>query len=154
MANIKNTSPEPVMARGVEFSTGGRAYRVRPLGMLDVIALARIVYTGMGAFARVGNPLDLDMSNPDLMAPAVTQAFSLGVLADAEGAMELIGGIVEQKTDGKEWEAVGDTITNPELFPASAMFDIWQALQQHQDLVAFFGRAATMLSALAPTTPS
>ena len=151
---IKNTTPDAVMAQGVEFTSGGRAYRVRPLGILDVLALARIAFNGINGLARTGTPLDLDFTKPDFMGPALAQAFAIGVMADSDAAMETFGQIVQEKGDDKAWANVGDDILDPEKFSGAAMFDIWGALQTHPDLIAFFGRAAEMLSTPATPTPS
>lgn len=121
----------------VEITDGNgdvKEYPMRPLGIQDTFAIARIVASGAGHMGDSLQNVLGDDGQPD--GRSVGMLLLAGLPFAEKEAMGLLASVLNVSIED---------FRNPEKFPMGSEIEIVDALAKHQDLTAFFGKIKKMI---------
>jgi hypothetical protein len=126
----------PIFAEPRVITINEKQYQVRRLGVKDTFALARILAIGAAASRK-------ELSNEEMANEArLVELMIAGVMTAESDVTQFLASIIG--VTQKDFE-------NPNKFPMGSEIDIIEALVQHEDLKAFFSKAARMMQRLPRT---
>ena len=119
-------APDPVTYTPPTITVEGRTYTLQRLGLQHALLAGRIVQAGLRRMAAHGNVTD----------GMTFAAIAMAALVDEEEAITRLLA-----------SAVGVTVktfTDPEQFPIGSIFEIIEALGEHEDIRAFLAKSAVL----------
>lgn len=117
------------LAKPPEVTIGGKTYKIRRLGILDVLTVLEIIQQifDRGSKEMIQRISGMDLSNEENFAAALFYGFPACKESLLHWLADLVGVAYEDYVD-------------PEQFPLDAQMDILEALASHPDLASFFTR--------------
>lgn len=128
---------DPILdSHGPIVTIEGRDYPLRRLGLQDVFRVVRILGNGISVLVGSGQ-VDVKTSKLAVDPGLVVQVLLASMQRHESDIMQLMADLI-----GVERAELDDA----ERFPITAILDLYEALAQHQDLLAFLARVEAMMS--------
>lgn len=127
------TPVDPVTYTPPIVTVNGREYPLRRLGLQDVLLAGKIVQAALRRLAA---------TDPSIRDGITFAAIATTALIEEE---ETVTRFLARLLNVTPAEMI-----DPDLFPVDALFDVIEALEEHEDLRAFLARSSSLGQRLAP----
>lgn len=124
---------DPVTYTPPIVTVNGREYPLRRLGLQDVLLAGKIVQAALRRLAAT----DPSIRDGITFAAIATTA----LIEEEETVTRFLANLLN---------VTPEQMSDPDLFPVDALFDVIEALEEHEDLRAFLARSSRLGQRLAP----